>query len=121
MKNGLNVTSEIFLAHRNFKDSLSLKAFCCNISGLIFYYTEILLLKVAMKDKIYPPDQAKVLFTDVKGVRREGIYVMDMNAYVESIEYSDIQDCTNIFMESEIVQWEFPEVENSDSEFITVL
>jgi hypothetical protein len=74
-----------------------------------------------MKDKIYPPDQAKVLFTDVKGVRREGIYVMDMNAYVESVEYSDIRDCTNIFPESEIVQWEYLESENSDSEFITVL
>lgn len=74
-----------------------------------------------MKDKIYPPDQAEVLFTDVNGVRREGIYVMDMNAYVESVEDSDVRDCSNIFPESEIVQWEFLETENLDSEFITVL
>ncbi|WP_159471269.1 hypothetical protein [Dyadobacter sp. 3J3] len=74
-----------------------------------------------MKDKIYPPDQAEVLFTDVKGVRREGIYVMDMNAYVESADDSNVRDCSNIFPESEIVQWEFLESRNSDPEFITVL
>ncbi|MCF0056142.1 hypothetical protein [Dyadobacter sp. CY356] len=74
-----------------------------------------------MKNKIYPPDQAKVLFTDVKGVRREGVYVLDMNAYVELVESSDTQDCNNIFPEGEIIQWEFLESENSDSEYITVL
>ncbi|MEO6686026.1 MAG: hypothetical protein ABIN24_08675 [Dyadobacter sp.] len=74
-----------------------------------------------MTNKIYPPDQAKVLFTDVKGVRREGIYVLDMGAYVESAEDSNIRDCSNIFPENEIVQWEFLETENPDSEFITVL
>ncbi len=74
-----------------------------------------------MKDKIYPPDQAKVLFTDVKGMRREGIYVLSMNAYVESVGDSEVRDCSNIFPENEIVQWEFLEIENSDLDFITVL
>lgn len=74
-----------------------------------------------MKNKIYPPNQAKVRFTDVSGVCRKGIYVMDMSAYVELVEDSDVRDCSNIFPENEIVQWEFLEIENSDPEFITVL
>ena len=89
--------------------------------GLIFYHAELVLLKITMKNKIYPPDQAKVLFTDLKGVRREGVYVMDMNAYVELVENSETRDCSNIFPENEIIQWEFLETENSDSEFISVL
>ena len=74
-----------------------------------------------MKDKIFPPDQADVLFTDTKGIRREGKYVLDMNAYVELVAESGERNCSNIYPEEEIIQWEYLETESSDNEVISVL
>ena len=84
-----------------------------------------------MKNQTLPPDQSPVLFTDKAGVTREGRYVSDMKAFVEiatiSPEVSSMvqvdtpKDCSNVYPEDEIVQWENIEGKSPDEGVIAVL
>lgn len=65
-----------------------------------------------MENKTYPDDQAQVFFRDNEGANHEGRYVLSMNAFVEIKKGEDPEDCSNVYPQENIIQWEY--IERSD-------
>jgi hypothetical protein len=60
-----------------------------------------------MKNAKLPDDQALVLFTDMNGIPREGIYKKGSKAFIEAIGDEGPEDTGNIYPEEDIVSWEY--------------
>jgi hypothetical protein len=60
-----------------------------------------------MQNSKLPNDQALVLFTDMNGISREGVYKKGSKAFVEAMGDEGPEDTGNIYPEEDIVLWEY--------------
>ena len=67
---------------------------------------------------LYPHDQSPVLFKDKQGISREGKYVLSMQAFIELAGDEGPEDCSNVFPETDIIQWEYLERSEMDGGLI---
>jgi hypothetical protein len=74
-----------------------------------------------MKNPTLPEDQSLVLFTDMNGVPREGIYKKGSKAFVEAIGDEGPEDTGNIYPEEDIVSWEYLEKRDKPNSDIMVI
>ena len=70
---------------------------------------------------LHPHDQSSVLFKDKEGISREGKYVLSMQAFVETLGDEGPEDCSNVYPEADIIQWEYIENPETDAGSIEVL
>nr|WP_295927559.1 hypothetical protein [uncultured Dyadobacter sp.] len=54
----------------------------------------------------YPPDQSQVIFTDLQGIRRRGIYKKD-KGFQEITELEIPREEESFFPENDIAGWEY--------------
>jgi hypothetical protein len=55
----------------------------------------------------FPEDGAQVLFTDMQGIQRKGVYKKGRNGYEEKSEVEVAEDNQQIYPEEEITKWEY--------------
>ncbi|WP_221391881.1 hypothetical protein [Dyadobacter sp. NIV53] len=74
-----------------------------------------------MKNNYLPADHRPILFTDQQGIQHEGIYNIDLKAFIELIGNDESGDAGNSFMENEIIEWEYLESnKNPDSDLMVI-
>lgn len=74
-----------------------------------------------MRDRKLPEDQSLVLFTDLNGISREGVYKKGSKAFIEALGDEGPEDTGNIYPEEDIVKWEYLEKKDKPNSDIMVI
>jgi hypothetical protein len=61
----------------------------------------------AKKPQDFPADGSKVLFTDLLGIERKGVYKKNHNGYTETTELEVPAENAYVFPEEEIRSWKY--------------
>ncbi len=60
-----------------------------------------------METKNSPSDHSRVRFTDFEGVERTGIYVRDLNGFVEQVADEALLEDQYVYPEDQVGNWEY--------------
>lgn len=74
-----------------------------------------------MENISMPADHKEVRFTDQDGVRHKGIYRYVLKAFVDTEDGKDPENVDNIYLQDRIVDWEYLEHKNPDSDIMVIL
>lgn len=74
-----------------------------------------------MEPKNNPSDHSKVRFKDFEGVERTGIYVRDLNGYVEQVNDEALLEDQYVYPEDQVENWEYIEKHDKPNPDIMII